>query len=84
MTDYEPDIHESWQPLPQGRKAIIRSTDVHEDIGRVHTYLPANYGVRVINADTLEVYGVDVAGWTLDEYVIPRLASGLIFAEEVT
>jgi hypothetical protein len=29
------------------------------------------------------VSGADMAGWTLDGYVIPRLASGLIWAEEV-
>ena len=27
--------------------------------------------------------GRDVAGWTLDAYVIPRLASGLYFATEI-
>lgn len=30
----------------------------------------------------LLIVGVDVAGWTLDDYVIPRLASGGIYAEE--
>lgn len=29
------------------------------------------------------IVGEDVAGWTLDGYVLPRLASGLIFAVEV-
>jgi hypothetical protein len=27
--------------------------------------------------------GRDSCGWTLDDYVIPRLASGMYFAEEV-
>ena len=27
--------------------------------------------------------GYDDAGWTLDGYVLPRLASGLIFGEEI-
>ena len=30
------------------------------------------------------IVGRDSAGWTLDGYVIPRLASGTIFAEEVS
>lgn len=81
--DYEPDVHESWQPLPPERKAIVHNGfDVI--IERVHAYLPSNYGVRKLDDGRLEIYGHDVAGWTLDEYVIPRLASGLIFAEEVT
>lgn len=29
------------------------------------------------------IIGEDNAGWTLDGYVIPRLASGLIFATEI-
>jgi hypothetical protein len=29
------------------------------------------------------IEGRDASGWTLDGYVLPRLASGLIFGEEV-
>jgi hypothetical protein len=29
------------------------------------------------------IEGEDVAGWSLDKYVIPRYASGLIWAEEI-
>ena len=29
------------------------------------------------------IEGEDSAGWTLDSYVIPRLGSGLIFADEI-
>lgn len=53
---------------------------------RVAAYLPPNYRVEWDNADggpTVTITGRDVAGWTLDGYVIPRLASGLIFAREV-
>jgi len=53
------------------------------------SYLPENY--RIIGPDFGEpnrpVYligGEDSAGWTLDDYVIPRLASGLIWATEIT
>lgn len=40
----------------------------------------------MIGENTIAVLigGVDKAGWTLDDYVIPRLASGLHFAKEVT
>jgi hypothetical protein len=46
-------------------------------------YMPSNYTVRVQGDDVL-ISGIDNAGWTLDGYVIPRLASGLYFAEEIT
>jgi len=32
---------------------------------------------------TVIVRGEDYAGWTLEDYVIPRLASGMIFTKEV-
>jgi hypothetical protein len=52
----------------------------------VEAYLPANY--RLVSWDPIGrvalIEGEDRAGWTLEDYVIPRLASGLIFAVEVT
>ena len=52
----------------------------------VEALLPNNY--RVIGRDVPNGYiligGEDVAGWTLGDYVIPRLGSGLIYCEEVT
>ena len=50
---------------------------------QVAPYLPANYSVVVETEDRVVIAGHDNAGWTLDDYVIPRLASGLYFAEEV-
>lgn len=58
----------------------------------VAPYLPANYSARSLTERdrvgdsrmlTL-ISGVDRAGWTLDGYVIPRLASGLHFAREIS
>lgn len=46
----------------------------------VDAYLPDNYMCDV----DMTVWGEDHAGWTLDGYVIPRLASALIFYEEVS
>jgi len=50
-------------------------------------YLPANYTIThgqdamYFDGEWL-VEGTDVAGWTLDEYVIPRLASGGMVCRE--
>lgn len=51
---------------------------------RVQPYLPSNYTVVGIASETdVIIGGEDVAGWTLDSYVLPRLASGLLFGEEI-
>jgi hypothetical protein len=58
---------------------------VHAPAAQVAPYLPANYRVAEEDVSTLSciVAGHDNAGWTLEAYVIPRLASGLIHAEEI-
>ena len=49
----------------------------------IAAYLPDNYRViGSVDGETV-IGGRDVAGWTLDAYVIPRLASGLYFATEI-
>ncbi len=45
--------------------------------------LPGNHAGKTSNAMRIVIRGYDIAGWTLDDYVIPRLASGLIVANEV-
>ena len=50
----------------------------------VRPYLPSNYSARPLIGGGSIIEGEDVAGWTLDGYVIPRLASGLHFAEEIS
>jgi hypothetical protein len=57
----------------------VRSQD-EETVG---AYLPANYQVTHLDAEFVYIAGEDRAGWTLDAYVIPRLASGLHLCEEV-
>lgn len=54
----------------------------------VAAYLPDNY--QVVAAPTDEavmpytfIAGEDAAGWTLDDYVLPRLASGLYWGHEI-
>lgn len=57
---------------------------------QVAAYLPRNYTVvgQVVGTDGVPgpvlIAGQDHAGWTLDDYVIPRLASGLMFATELS
>ena len=65
---------------------VVPATDEVEDTAeRVARYLPANY--EVVGTETYRkrsevlVRGTDVAGWTAEGYVIPRLASGLLSAE---
>lgn len=52
---------------------------------QVDRYLPANYAITGYDAENnwLWVEGEDHAGWTAEDYVIPRLASGLIWAAVV-
>lgn len=67
------------------RYAIISNQyAVKTDTRTVDAYLPDNYRVAgtLPNGDIV-IAGEDRLGWTLDAYVLPRLASGLIFASEV-
>ena len=50
----------------------------------IENYLPSNYKVIEANEDHVVIEGRDHAGWTLDGYVLPRLASGLYFGKEVS
>ena len=62
--------------------------DVEVTAERVARYLPANYTVtgteEYRESSVVYVKGSDVAGWTAEGYVIPRLASGLLTAEVVS
>lgn len=61
------------------RKAIIRGGA--DSLEQVQRYMPGNYTAREEGGQII-IEGEDNSGWTLDGYVIPRLASGLIWAEE--
>lgn len=54
-----------------------------DTVERIARYLPDNYAVVAVDGNEVTVAGRDVAGWTLDGYVIPRLRSGMIAAREV-
>ena len=73
------------------RFAVVRGARRPEE---VEAYLPSGYAlVESFQVDGgtatgrkelwVVIGGLDNAGWTLDGYVIPRLASGLMFAEEI-
>ena len=68
------------------RIAIIQSTDddIDDELEAVKRYLPANYSAAPVYRNaTIAIIGIDTAGWTMDGYVIPRLASGNRFAKEL-
>ena len=55
----------------------------------VEAYLPRGYHVvagsehKFAGAWRVIIEGEDYAGWTLEGYVLPRLASGLYFGKEI-
>ena len=81
--------------MPETTETIREATVSAKNIGwggdplaTVKQYLPANYDAEIRptvydEEEVITIFGHDNAGWTLDGYVIPRLASGMIFATEV-
>jgi hypothetical protein len=74
-------VRETW---PKIRCAKVARGEKGTAFGIVAAYLPANYWIARETGEAVYIIGTDNAGWTLDGYVIPRLASGLIFCEEIT
>jgi len=77
----------NWQELGRVplRRAVIARSSLGGPTGETAgAYLPANYKVTEVTPTEVRIAGHDDHGWTLDDYVIPRLASGLIWAKEVT
>ena len=54
---------------------------------RVEAFLPSNYAIifdgTAYGDDYIDIEGHDNAGWTLDDYVLPRLATGCLFGREI-
>lgn len=73
------ELEEEGVPLQRQRTAAVLGDEPAEKIA---SYLPANFRAFQRKGH-VEIVGYDKAGWTLDGYVIPRLASGLIVATEV-
>lgn len=63
------------------RTAVVKGNGATAE--RVAAYLPSNYEVVGGNDEGVIISGHDNAGWTLDDYVLPRLASGCLFGTEV-
>jgi hypothetical protein len=66
--------------MPRTRHAVIKGQA--DRLEAIRRYMPSNYEADSDGGDVF-IHGVDVVGWTLHEYVIPRLASGLYFAREI-
>lgn len=62
------------------RYAVLRQKA--DRLESVQRFMPSNYTARIIGPHVL-VAGQDSAGWTLEGYVLPRLASGMFFGTEV-
>jgi hypothetical protein len=46
----------------------------------VARFLPSNYEVIAEHpSGVVTIQGTDSAGWTMEDYVLPRLASGMIY-----
>ena len=60
------------------RVAVAYGTSVET----VSAYLPSNYtAYEGVKPMSVLIIGEDYRGWTLEDYVIPRLSSGLIGAK---
>ena len=67
------------------RRAVVDGDGASDRVLRqVQNYLPGNFEAHIVDDCNILIEGYDRAGWTLDGYVIPRLASGLIAAKEVS
>ena len=77
----EAELERDEPEQPPVRRAVVH----HSGRSMIAAYLPENYKIigTCDGGTHLLIEGRDRAGWTLDDYVIPRLASGLIHAEEL-
>lgn len=62
------------------RYAIVKGARSERE---VKAYLPENYRLMGAYKDAFVIVGEDVAGWTLEGYVIPRYGSGLMACREL-
>ena len=62
------------------QEAIVVSSHGLDEVRR---YLPSNYSAMEWREGLILIYGNDVHGWTMQGYVLPRLASGMIIAREI-
>jgi hypothetical protein len=68
------------------RYAIRHTTRPADELRVMERYMPSNYHVAAVmtpEGRAILISGVDSAGWSLDGYVLPRLASGMYYAREI-
>ena len=63
------------------RFALASGRDSAEQVA---PFLPDNYYIAAKTPDGFLLAGTDDAGWTMKDFVIPRLQSGLIGVREIT
>lgn len=68
--------------VPEGKSAADYAETIREYLPLAGNYWIA--GIVLGGPAWVLIAGEDKAGWTLDGYVIPRLWSGLIGADEIT
>ena len=69
-------------------KYAIVTPRARNTVGIISNYMPGNYQaiqLQDVNGEDgdILIYGEDFQGWTMQDYVLPRLASGLIAAREL-
>jgi hypothetical protein len=67
--------------MPVERYALVTGLNATPEV--VGRYLPRNYKVLGATSHGVVIRGTDEAGWTFEDYVAPRLGSGLMRAVEV-
>ena len=65
------------------RRAVVLCRNDRPARREVEAYLPRNYQAVGHTPSAILIQGRDDHGWTLDDYVIPRLGSGLITCKEI-
>lgn len=66
--------------------------DKAAEVKRAQAYLPSGWNATLVTKELVEgefkrviaITGYDNAGWTLEDYVIPRMNTGNLFPKEVT
>ena len=64
------------------RFALVTPTT--RPLAEIAAYMPSNYYVARETPEGWLIAGSDSAGWTLDDYIKPRLLSGSIGSKEIT
>lgn len=65
--------------MSMNNRVVITNGDT-DNVRQISEYLPSNYWIAGVLPDTgVVIEGIDSMGWTAEDYVLPRLNSGLYF-----